>query len=136
MERLELVTEKQAQRLKKLGFDIEYKVIYKYNEERETCDEFHEVCYTTDYKTTTPPVALALQWLRNKYKVYAYVSGAYDYITIKSYNIKSYIGSFKGELTAQEADCWEAAERILLDKLMTLIEDGIKDFNNKLKIAV
>ena len=114
---LQLVTNEQALRLKKMKFD--WKCIMVYNDDRmhkSYCSN-HNKWDDTDL-ASAPTVARALKWFRDCVKIVNHVSYA-----------NGYYGAYKqcgdsvetwGETDVSES--YEAAESALLDELLTFIE--------------
>jgi len=130
---LQLVSFKQAQRLKELGFDFETTHFYIESEEENnvypfwrSIESYGRNIYNWNNKEdliSAPTVALALKWFRD-------VKGIVNCIKreiVENDGTIEYLGQFKNMyLTDYTYDTYEAAEKALLDELLTLIENEEK----------
>jgi len=111
---LQLVTNEQAQRLKKLGFH--WKCSTMYSDERLSKSFYgNHNNWDDDDLASAPTVALALKWFRDVKEKFG-VLGIDECIdTVRFYNM---VGSEE----SKHFDTYDAAESALLDGLLTIIE--------------
>lgn len=124
---MQLVTFKQAKRLKALGFDWNTKTFYHPD---GTADIY---CCCNHNKTgmvSAPTVALALKWLRDKKQAFTTILFKRD-LDHRPYYVVAFAGRLfsgqRGELTVEDfkQSCphtYEEAEKFLLDEMLTTLK--------------
>jgi len=122
---LQLVTFKQAKRLKQLGFDLECYNYYDETQGNILCTN-PLICYNDNhngdntYKISAPTVAHALKWFRDAKEFYTSIT---FYFSSGQTLYEAVFLNKGGKIDSSiEFDTYEEAESALLDKLLTVLE--------------
>jgi hypothetical protein len=129
---LQLVTFVQAKRLKELGFDWETNTLYELDDfgdtvllDETTAEDFNGIetyllgedrYESNEYLFSAPTVALALKWIRDEKKIPCGVTAGTLGKHFASYHYNKMLAKI---ITIGG---YEAAERALLDELLTILE--------------
>jgi hypothetical protein len=117
---LQLVTREQAERLRELGFN--YPVYYWYNSDGSLSNSINPHNKNENgYSISAPTVPLALKWMRDEKDVAMQILFENDG---KYY--AAAIVDMADDIECSGRDTYDAAESVLLDKLIPLFENEEK----------
>jgi hypothetical protein len=121
---LQLVTYEQAQRLKKLGFNIEVPVQDVYAEDRHNvfvdCETGWVNWNAKKGYISAPTVALALKWIRDEKNIVCHVTTQMKHFRLEyRFLYRLNYAQVKSKSSYYDND---AAENALLDELLTVLE--------------
>ena len=134
MKELQLVSFKQAQRLKAAGFDWEVYTIWFNHPEVSKCphirykDDIMDWNNYTKFEYSAPTVALALKWMRDVHYLFGEVKIGNEprglfFFEVFSKNGEFLCGSYlEGDDFSGHYDTYEAAESALLNELFNVLE--------------